>query len=158
MKSLLIVSVMAALAGSLSVATSAQAGECPTGKMAAGSVTTGPMAGKAVTDTELNAVKLGTEIKGLDNRRLRLRRLVVQPGGIVPWHSHTDRPALIMTVSGQIVEHRSTCSVGIVHNAGDVTQEVKGVMHWWQNNGKVPAVLIAADIKNDVDPAATDHM
>jgi quercetin dioxygenase-like cupin family protein len=158
MKSLLIVSALAALAAPLAVSTNAQAGECPAGKMMAGAVATGPKAPNAVTDTELNAVKLGTEINGLDNRRLRLRRLVVQPGGIVPWHSHTDRPALIMTVSGQIVEHRSTCSVGIVHKAGDVTQEVKGVMHWWQNNGKVPAVLIAADIKNDVDPAATDHM
>ena len=30
--------------------------------------------------------------------------LVVQPGGIVPWHSHADRPALIYVVSGEIVE------------------------------------------------------
>jgi quercetin dioxygenase-like cupin family protein len=111
-----------------------------------------------VTDNELAFVALGGEIKGLDNRRLRLRRLVVQPGGVVPWHSHTDRPALIMTVSGSITEYRSTCAVGIEHPAGDIAQEVKGVSHWWRNNGKVPAVLLAADIKNDGAPADGDHM
>ena len=84
---------------------------------------------------------------------------MVQPGGVVPWHSHTDRPALIMTISGEITEYASTCAVGIVHKAGDVAQEKKGVSHWWKNTGKVPAVLIAADIKNDADQtAAADHM
>ena len=77
----------------------------------------------------------------------------------MPGHSHSDRPALIMTVSGQITEYNSTCAVGIDHKAGDVVREVKGVSHWWKNNGKAPAVLIAADIKNDADATpAADHM
>nr|MBA3812485.1 cupin domain-containing protein [Caulobacteraceae bacterium] len=88
----------------------------------------------------------------------RLRRLVVQPGGVVPWHSHADRPALIMTVSGAITEYRSTCAVGIEHPAGDVAKESGGISHWWKNNGSVPAELIAADIKNDGAPADGDHM
>jgi len=139
--------------------TSAYAGTCPAGQMRPDARTTGETMPAKVTDTELAFVALGSEINGLDNRRLRLRRLVVQPGGIVPWHSHTDRPALIMTVSGQITEYNSTCAVGIDHKAGDVAQEKKGVSHWWKNNGKVPAVLIAADIKNDADATpAADHM
>ena len=127
----------------------AYAGECPADKVKAGVRTTGEMQPKDVTDVELNTIDLGAEIKGLDGRRLRLRKLVVQPGGVVPWHDHTDRPALIMTAEGQITEFRSDCSVGIVHSAGDVSKEVKGVMHWWKNEGAVPAVLFAADIKND---------
>jgi quercetin dioxygenase-like cupin family protein len=64
-----------------------------------------------------------------------------------------------MTLSGQITEYRSSCAVGIDHKAGDVTPEKKGVSHWWKNNGKVPAVIIAADIKNDGEPAkAVDGM
>lgn len=141
------------------VATSASAGTCPADQMRADARTSGETMPSKVTDNELAFVALGGEIDGLDNRRLRLRRLVVQPGGVVPWHSHTDRPALIMTVSGQITEYNSTCAVGIEHKAGDVAQEKKGVSHWWKNNGKVPAVLIAADIKNDTDTsAAADHM
>lgn len=157
MKAPLVLSLAVGLAAA--VATSASAGTCPADQMRADARTAGETMPAKVTDTELAFVALGGEINGLDNRRLRLRRLVVQPGGVVPWHSHTDRPALIMTVSGQITEYNSTCAVGIEHKAGDVAQEKKGVSHWWKNNGRVPAVLIAADIKNDADAtAAADHM
>ena len=149
----------AVLAGALAYSTQASAGVCPADQMHIDARTSGETMPSKVTDNELAFVALGGEINGLDNRRLRLRRLVVQPGGVVPWHSHTDRPALIMTVSGQITEYNSTCAVGIDHKAGDVAQEKKGVSHWWKNNGRVPAVLIAADIKNDADAtAAADHM
>ena len=159
MKTPLILTATASLAAALFVSTAASAGTCPADQMRADARTSGETMPAKVTDTELAFVGLGDQIGGLDNRRLRLRRLVVQPGGVVPWHSHTDRPALIMTVSGQITEYNSVCAVGIDHKAGDVARETKGVSHWWKNNGKVPAVLIAADIKNDADAtAAADHM
>jgi quercetin dioxygenase-like cupin family protein len=159
MKTRLILAATASLAAAVFVSTAASAGTCPADQMRADARTSGETMPAKVTDTELAFVGLGDQIGGLDNRRLRLRRLVVQPGGVVPWHSHTDRPALIMTVSGQITEYSSTCAVGIDHKAGDVAREVKGVSHWWKNNGKVPAVLIAADIKNDADATpAADHM
>lgn len=159
----------ASLAGSIGVyATSARAadetspatavGSCPADQMRAGARTQGMTMPKDVTDNELAFVALAKEIPGGDGRRLRLRRLVIQPGGVVPWHSHKDRPALIMTVSGTITEYRSTCAVGIEHPAGDISREEGGLSHWWRNNGKEPAVLIAADIKNDGKPADGDHM
>lgn len=124
------------------------AGECPADKMKAGVRTSGEMTPIGVTDEVINSIDLGPEIKGLDDRKLRIRKLVVQPGGVVPWHDHTDRPALIMTSEGEITEFRSDCSVGIVHKAGDVSKESAGVMHWWKNEGKKPAVLFASDIKH----------
>jgi quercetin dioxygenase-like cupin family protein len=137
---------------------SAYAGTCPADQTRADARTMGETMPAKVTDNELAFVALGGEIDGLDNRRLRLRRLVVQPGGVVPWHSHTDRPALIMTVSGEITEYASTCAVGIVHKTGDVAQEKKGVSHWWKNTGKTVAVILAADIKNDGEPASAADM
>lgn len=131
------------------LASPAQAGQCPADQMRPDARTSGEMQPKDVTDMELDAIDLGSEIDGLDGRRLRLRNLVVQPGGVVPWHDHTDRPALIMTAEGQITEYRSDCAVGVVHEAGDVSKEVAGVKHWWRNEGENPAVLFAADIKND---------
>ena len=145
----LTLTLAAALAATLAAANPAAAGVCPVDKIKTDARTTGVTQPKDVTDTELAFVKLDDQIQGLDNRRLRLRRLVVKPGGVVPWHSHTDRPALIMTQSGAITEYASNCAVGIDHKAGDVTREVKGVSHYWRNNGKVAAVLIAADIIND---------
>jgi len=126
----------------------AHAAECPAGKVKAGARTTGEMTPKDVTDEELSSIDLGQEIAGFDDRRLRFRKLVIQPGGVVPWHDHTDRPALILTASGEITEFRSDCAVGVTHKAGDISKEVKGVMHWWRNDGKDPAVLYAADVKH----------
>ncbi|NNM76477.1 cupin [Sphingomonas sp. ID1715] len=104
-----------------------------------------PTAPKAVTDDVLGSIDLGPEIQVAD-RQLRMRKLVVQPGGIVPLHSHGDRPALILTVSGSIKEYRSTCTQPIVHAAGDLTREAEGISHYWVNDGKVPAVLYSADV------------
>lgn len=146
------------IAGVLSVAATAQAGECPAGQSRPDARATGETMPKDVTDTVLGAVDLAGEIPGGEGRQLRLRRLVIQPGGVVPWHSHADRPALIMTLSGTITEYRSTCAVGIEHQAGDVSREEGGLSHWWRNNGKTPAVLIAGDVFHETTPAADDQM
>lgn len=121
------------------------AGECTAPGMS--SLANAPIAPKAVTDDVLGAIDLGQEV-GIADRSLRLRKLVVQPGGIVPLHAHDDRPALILTVSGEITEHRSTCAQPIVHKTGDLAREVKGTTHYWINHGKVPAVLYSADVKH----------
>ena len=149
-------SLSAAIAA-LGLAAAAQAGDCPASAMRADARTTGETMPKAVTDNVLSAIELGDQI-GVNGRQLRLRKLVVQPGGVVPWHSHTDRPALIITVEGSITEYRSTCAVGIEHPAGDVAREVRGVSHWWRNNTKKPVVLLSADVKADDAPAKSDHM
>jgi len=91
------------------------AGSCPADKVGVNVMKPGPMAPKAVTDVVLAASNLGERYKEFDGKQLRLRRLVVQPGGIVPWHEHPDRPANIYVVDGEITEYRSTCAVPIVH-------------------------------------------
>ncbi len=150
MKNALIRSALGAAAGIglMFTAAVAHAGECPADKLKAGVRKTGEMTPKDVTDEELSSIDLSQEIMGVTDRRLRFRKLVVQPGGVVPWHDHTDRPALILTASGQITEFRSDCGIGITHKAGDISKEVKGVMHWWKNEGTEPAVLYAADVKH----------
>jgi quercetin dioxygenase-like cupin family protein len=141
----------------LGSAAAASAGECPASAMRPDARTAGQTMPKGVTDNVLSSIALGDQI-GVNGRQLRLRKLVVQPGGVVPWHSHTDRPALIITISGSITEYRSTCAVPIEHPTGDVAREVKGVSHWWRNNTSKPAVLLSADVKADDTPAAADHM
>jgi len=132
-----------AIAAAAGFSTSALASQCVTpGTNALANAPTMP---KGVTDTVIGSIGLGTEI-GVDGRQLRTRRLVVQPGGIVPIHSHKDRPALIYTVSGSITEHSSACSVPIVHKAGDISREADGLSHYWINHGKVPAVLLSSDV------------
>jgi quercetin dioxygenase-like cupin family protein len=129
-------------------ATSAFAGECPANKVGANPLTNAATMPKDVTDTVLSTVDLGPEIN-VPGRSLRLRKLVLQPGGIVPMHSHADRPALIMTASGTVTEYRSNCLVPIVHKAGDVANEAGGISHWWKNTGKTVAILYSSDVHHD---------
>ena len=133
-------------AAAIGVATPAFAGQCPADQVRANDLPNHPTAPSMVTDDVIGSVDLAAEI-GVQGRDLRMRRLVVQPGGIVPFHSHQGRPALIITVSGQITEFRSTCSVGIVHHAGEVAREAEGISHYWVNEGREPAVLLSADVK-----------
>ena len=140
------------LASSLAFAGWAHAGECPAGKSAANALANAPSAPVGVTDTELASVDLSKENVKLDQRRLRLRHMTIAPGGIVPLHSHEDRPALIMVNSGEIYENSSKCAVPILHKAGDVAREYLGTRHWWKNEGKTTVVLTIADIVNDRKP------
>ncbi|MGE0237665.1 MAG: cupin domain-containing protein [Parvibaculaceae bacterium] len=134
-----------------------QAGECPPGKMKDNAVTTGEMMPKKVTDEVLASIDLAPKGEAFKGEALRLRKLVIQPGGVVPWHDHKSRPANIHVVSGTITEYRSNCEVPIVHKAGDTVAEFgDGLAHWWKNTGKKPVVLLSADIVHDA--SMDDHM
>jgi quercetin dioxygenase-like cupin family protein len=128
------------------LATPAFAGQCPPDQLRGNNLAGHPTAPANVTDVVVGSIDLGPEI-GVSGRDLRLRRLVVQPGGIVPFHSHQGRPALIITVSGEVTEYRSSCGVPIVHRAGEVSREAEGISHYWINEGRTPAVLLSADVK-----------
>ena len=67
----------------------------------------------------------------------------------MPWHSHADRPALIVTVKGEILEYASTCAAPIHHVAGDVARELPATSHWWKNLSTEPVELLSFDILHD---------
>ena len=127
------------------IATPALAAQCPA--PGASTLANAPTMPKGVTDTVIGAIDLGPEIN-VGGRQLRTRRLVVQPGGVVPVHSHKDRPALIVTVSGSITEYSSACGSPIRHQAGDISREADGLSHYWVNEGSEPAVLLSSDVFN----------
>ena len=137
-------------AAGIATASTAMAADCPADKIVADGKgqPMGATEPKAVTDTVLATIDLAKEKVRADGHQFRMRQLEIQPGGIVPWHSHADRPALIYVVSGEITEYASTCAVPLLHKAGEVSVDA-GRSHWWQNTGKTPVVLISADILHD---------
>ena len=139
-------------AASIIAAASALAGECPAGKEGVNALVGAPMAPVGVMENELSSIDLSKENVKLDQRRLRFRHMEIQPGGIVPLHSHADRPALIMVNAGEIYENSSRCTVPILHRAGEISREFLGTQHWWRNDGKATVVLTIADIVNDRKP------
>jgi quercetin dioxygenase-like cupin family protein len=141
--------IAALVAGAFSLtATAAFAGECPADQYRPdGSgqkmVKDGP---KDVTDRVIASNDLSKDPIALKGRLFRARELVVQPGGVVPWHDHSNRPAMIYIVSGEIYEYASTCAVPILHKAGEVTPEKAPTQHWWKNTGKEKVVIISVDL------------
>ena len=82
------------------------------------------------------------DIKG---RQLRIRKFDIAPGGVIGIHSHDDRPDVSYLAQGTLTEFRQggfaeSRATDTLHAAG------KGVTHWVENNGSIPAVLIVADI------------
>ena len=143
------ITVASIIAGTFVIAASAvNAGECPADKKVADGQgqKPGPTAPKDVTDVVRAMTDLSKEPAAIKGRQFRLRQLEMKPGGIVPWHSHGDRPAMIYIVSGEVVEYSSSCAVPIAHKTGDIAPEKNGTSHWWQNSGKTTAVLISVDL------------
>ena len=149
------------LAGLVSAvfAAPAFAGECPADKVGVNALPNAPTAPVGVMENELSSIDLAKENVKLDQRRLRFRHMEIQPGGIVPLHSHADRPALIMVNAGEIYENSSKCLAPILHKTGDISREFLGTQHWWKNMGYVVVVLTIADIVNDKKPdTMMEHM
>jgi quercetin dioxygenase-like cupin family protein len=146
-------------AAALVTAGIAHAGECPADKVAANPLANAPTAPVGVVDTTLASIDLSQENVRLNERRLRLRHMTIAPGGIVPLHSHEDRPALIMVNKGEIYENSSKCAVPILHKAGEISREFLGTRHWWKNSGSETVDLTIADIVNDHKPETRpEHM
>jgi quercetin dioxygenase-like cupin family protein len=140
-------------AAAFGLAGAALADECPANQMRADATKPVSTPANGVTDKVLSQIDLAGEKVALKDHMMRVRKLEIQPGGVVPWHSHEDRPALIYIVSGEIYEHASNCAVPILHKAGDVARETHVTAHWWKNEGKTPVVLLSFDILHD----PTDH-
>lgn len=149
---------LVALAAFAFAASTAFAGECPADKRVADGK--GQAAGPTMPQGVTDVVRASTDVAktfGIKGRLFRLRELTMVPGGVVPWHSHNERPAMIYIVSGEVIEYASSCAVPIVHKAGDVAPETFGTSHWWKNTGTAPAVLISVDLL-PTDVKADPHM
>jgi quercetin dioxygenase-like cupin family protein len=143
------VALVAGIALGASLMTSgAFAGECPADQKKADAREKVDLKPVGVTDTVIAMIDVDQE-QGIDDRKFRMRKLTIEPGGVVPWHSHSDRPAIIYIVEGEIHEYASNCAAPIVHKAGEVVAETKDVSHWWKNLGDTTVVLLSADLLKD---------
>ncbi len=143
---------LAAFASLIALPGTALAGECPADKLMANALPGAATAPVGVIDTEIASIDLSKENVKLSQRRLRMRMMTIAPGGVVPMHSHEDRPALILVNSGEVFEYSSKCAVPILHKAGETARESLGTKHWWKNTGGLPVMLTIADIVNDKKP------
>jgi len=124
-------------------------GECPADQKKSNATAPVDYKPVGVTDTVIAMIDVEKEPANIKDRKFRMRKLTVEPGGIVPWHSHGDRPAIIYIIDGEINEYASNCAVPILHKADDVVAETNEVSHWWKNTGNKTVVLLSADLLKD---------
>jgi quercetin dioxygenase-like cupin family protein len=100
---------------------------------------------KGVTVTELGTVDLGPEIEGMAGRRLRMRMVTIEPGGVFgPIHDHRGRPGIVYVLQGTITDHRDGVATDYAPGLG--WPEDRDTIHWLENRGAIPAVEISVDI------------
>jgi quercetin dioxygenase-like cupin family protein len=131
------------------VASAAFAGECPADQKKTDARAAVDFKPVGVTDTVIASIDVAKPPFNINDRLFRMRKLVIEPGGIVPWHSHADRPAIIYIIEGNVTEYASNCAAPIEHKAGDVVAETPEVSHWWKNLGDKTVVLLSADLLKD---------
>jgi quercetin dioxygenase-like cupin family protein len=93
----------------------------------------------------LRSIDLSNELESTKGRPLRMRKVTLQPGGVLGLHNHVDRPAVTYLLQGQVTYHQDGKPDAVVTPGGGFA-EGRATTHWAENTGKVPAVWIAVDI------------
>ena len=93
----------------------------------------------------LRTIDLSNELDSTKGRPLRMRKITLQPGGVLGLHNHVDRPAITYLLQGQMTYHQEG-KPDLVANPGDGFAEGRATTHWAESTGKAPAVWIAVDI------------
>ena len=93
----------------------------------------------------LRSLDLTGELESSEGRPLRMRKLTLQPGGVLGIHNHVDRPAITYLLQGQLTYHQEGRPEAVV-NPGGGFAEGRSTTHWTESTGSVPAVWVAVDI------------
>lgn len=97
------------------------------------------------SEETLRSLDLTGELDSGEGRPLRMRRITLQPGGVLGIHNHVDRPAITYLLQGQMTYHQDG-EPDMVANQGDGFAEGRSTTHWGESTGSVPAVWVAVDI------------
>ncbi|MEM8823013.1 MAG: hypothetical protein AAGF30_05320 [Pseudomonadota bacterium] len=107
----------------------------------------GPASAKGISNSAVAELSLAAQgIDSLVNRNLRTRFWTMEPGGYVPIHDHTNRPAQVVVLTGGVVEFSSATDERIEHRTNGLSLEEGAIAHWWLNEGSETVHLIAFDV------------
>lgn len=104
-----------------------------------------PQKTKGISLASKSTLQLGKQLPELQGYAMQLRTIILQPGAIAAYHSHAKRPVVAYLVSGEYIEHRDDLGE-ILHKPGDQWVEGPDVVHWSENRGAEPAILINVEV------------
>jgi quercetin dioxygenase-like cupin family protein len=121
---------------------SARVRECPAGRVQANAHREGFGAQSGVVGEDIAFTPLASD----PTRALRLRRITVEPGGVIAWHEHTALQGMALIISGEITERRNSCLDEMIYRAGDVAMEDAATAHSWRNDSDEPTVILVSHL------------
>ena len=107
-----------------------------------------PTENKGLSQDRLRSLDLTDEIDSVKGRPLRMRKIMLLPGGVIGLHSHKDRPTVSYFLQGEVIYHQEGQPPKVVR-AGEGFAEGKDTTHWAENRQGVAAVWIAVDIPKE---------
>ncbi len=120
--------------------------------MAASALIAGFIAGPALGED-----KAPTEVKGIQaadpvfvdlgqGLRLRTRVFIVEPGGVIPLHSHKDDPTVAYYYGGPLSEFNFDGKALGQRGGGKAYADDRTVNHWYENRSKETATVVVSDV------------
>jgi quercetin dioxygenase-like cupin family protein len=97
------------------------------------------------SDELLRTMDLSSEIASTQGKMLRMRKVTLQPGGVLGLHNHVDRPAITYFLQGEVTYHADGKPDNVTKTGGG-NAEGRATTHWAENTGTVPAIWVAVDI------------
>lgn len=82
----------------------------------------------------------------LDGYVFQMREISVAPGGQIARHSHANRPGLVWTTAGELIEGRDTGETLLQSGTRVALLEDESTDHWFYNVGEKPATMVVCDI------------
>ena len=126
----------------LAAVTDARIRSCPAERTQANARSEGFGATSGVASEDIALTPLASD----PTRAVRLRRIVVRPGGVIAWHDHAAIQGMALLVAGEMVELRNTCLDPLTYRAGDVAIEDAATAHSWRNESDAEAVVLVSHV------------
>ena len=92
----------------------------------------------------LIGLDLTPEVDSVQGRGICMQLTTHDPGASNTAHSHKDRPEVVYVLSGKIVDHRGDAAKE--YGPGDSFTADHDTVHWMENKGAVPAVMLVTGI------------
>jgi quercetin dioxygenase-like cupin family protein len=104
-----------------------------------------PTENKGFEDIELRSIDLESEIDTVKGYKLRMRRLTLQPGGVIALHNHKGRPTVSYLLKGTLTS-RSPGKPDVVFAPGGGHTAGMADNHWVENRGTETAEWIVVEV------------
>jgi len=107
-----------------------------------------PTKNKGVSAKTVASLELGPQIPELQGRYLRGRVVTFEPDGYAAMHSHRERAGFMYVLQGTFTDCKSDGKC-VDFQEGQAGTEGKDIVHWPENRGTKPLVILAVDISKE---------